>query len=95
MRVLITGANGQLGQALQNTRPASLEILAFGREQLDLADPALPAGSAVLRLAVSRRPASVADCVGDGNVADPQDCEADAFHAERRRRSPGGHGHSR
>ena len=40
MRVLITGAAGQLGQELQRSCPASLELLAFGREQLDLADPA-------------------------------------------------------
>ena len=40
MRVLITGAAGQLGQELQHTCPAALELLAFGREQLDLADSA-------------------------------------------------------
>ena len=38
MRVLITGVAGQLGQELQRTCPTSLEFLAFGREQLDLAD---------------------------------------------------------
>jgi dTDP-4-dehydrorhamnose reductase len=40
MRVLITGAAGQLGQELQRTCPAQLELLAFGREKLDLADAA-------------------------------------------------------
>ena len=40
MRVLITGAAGQLGQELQQSCPAPVELLAFGREQLDLADPA-------------------------------------------------------
>jgi dTDP-4-dehydrorhamnose reductase len=40
MRVLITGAAGQLGQELQRTCPPSLELLAFGREQLDLVDAA-------------------------------------------------------
>lgn len=40
MRVLITGAAGQLGQALQQSCPDNVEMLALGRAELDLADPA-------------------------------------------------------
>jgi dTDP-4-dehydrorhamnose reductase len=45
MRVLLTGAGGQLGQALQASAPARLgdqplELVATGRRELDLADPA-------------------------------------------------------
>lgn len=38
MRVLITGAGGQLGRALQATQPAGVEVLARGHEGLDVAD---------------------------------------------------------
>lgn len=38
MRVLITGAQGQLGQALQASRPSGISLMALGRAQLDLAD---------------------------------------------------------
>ena len=40
MRVLLTGSAGQLGQALQASVPAGVELLATSREQLDLADAA-------------------------------------------------------
>ncbi|MFC3034230.1 dTDP-4-dehydrorhamnose reductase [Pseudoalteromonas fenneropenaei] len=39
MKVLVTGANGQLGQALKATKPAHIELLGMTREQLDLANP--------------------------------------------------------
>ncbi|MEB3352196.1 MAG: dTDP-4-dehydrorhamnose reductase [Cyanobacteriota bacterium] len=39
MRVLITGRDGQLGQALQASCPAAVELIACGRSELDLADP--------------------------------------------------------
>ena len=38
MKVLLTGAAGQLGQALQASVPEGVELLATSREQLDLAD---------------------------------------------------------
>jgi dTDP-4-dehydrorhamnose reductase len=38
MRVLITGANGQLGQELIQSAPAGVEISAFDRDGLDISD---------------------------------------------------------
>lgn len=38
MKVLVTGAAGQLGRALQETCPAGIELVAAGRGELDLAD---------------------------------------------------------
>ena len=40
MKVLLTGAAGQLGQALQASVPEGVELLFTSREQLDLADAA-------------------------------------------------------
>ena len=40
MRVVVTGAMGQLGQALIASAPVGMSVLAVGREQLDLADAA-------------------------------------------------------
>ncbi|MXO73101.1 dTDP-4-dehydrorhamnose reductase [Alteraurantiacibacter buctensis] len=40
MKVLITGAEGQLGRALQASAPANARVLAIGRADLDLADAA-------------------------------------------------------
>ncbi len=38
MKVLLTGAGGQLGQALCDSVPLGLELIATGRQQLNLAD---------------------------------------------------------
>ncbi|MEX0588166.1 MAG: dTDP-4-dehydrorhamnose reductase [Cyanobium sp.] len=40
MKVLLTGAAGQLGQALQQQVPVGVELIATGRGELDLSDPA-------------------------------------------------------
>lgn len=40
MKAFITGANGQLGLALQRIAPNSVEVVALGRSVLDIADPA-------------------------------------------------------
>ena len=37
-RVLLTGSDGQLGQALRQSVPAEIELIAVGRSELDLAD---------------------------------------------------------
>lgn len=39
MKVLITGANGQLGRELSDTAPADIDIKACTRLELDIADP--------------------------------------------------------
>jgi dTDP-4-dehydrorhamnose reductase len=38
LRVLLTGANGQLGRELQRTAPSSIDLVARGRAQLDITD---------------------------------------------------------
>jgi dTDP-4-dehydrorhamnose reductase len=40
MKVLLTGAAGQLGQALMAARPEGVQLIACTRAELDLADPA-------------------------------------------------------
>ena len=40
VRVLLTGRHGQLGQALLARIPAGIDLIATGRQELDLADPA-------------------------------------------------------
>ena len=40
MKVLITGANGQLGWELQRTRPEGFQIIALSRAELDITDSA-------------------------------------------------------
>ena len=39
MKVLMTGAGGQLGQSLQRSKPDQIQLIATSRDQLDLADP--------------------------------------------------------
>ena len=38
LRVVVTGAAGQLGQALQASVPQGIELIALRRQELDLAD---------------------------------------------------------
>ena len=38
MKVLVTGAAGQLGRALRAMRPASVELIACTRADLDIGD---------------------------------------------------------
>lgn len=38
MKVLLTGAAGQVGQALQRSRPTGIDLIACDRQQLDLRD---------------------------------------------------------
>ena len=45
VRVLLTGRHGKLGQALVASVPAGIELIATGRGELDLADPAACRGA--------------------------------------------------
>jgi dTDP-4-dehydrorhamnose reductase len=38
MKVVITGSDGQLGRALQTSAPTGVELVAVGRQQLDISD---------------------------------------------------------
>ena len=40
MRVLVTGASGQVGQALAHSAPPGIELCALRRAELDISDPA-------------------------------------------------------
>jgi len=46
VRVLLTGAGGQLGRALVSTAPPGAELRALGRDRLDIADAAAVAAAA-------------------------------------------------
>jgi dTDP-4-dehydrorhamnose reductase len=54
MKVLITGANGQLGRALQATAPLGVSIIAAGSAELDIGDAA-----AVDALLLAERPDAI------------------------------------
>lgn len=54
MKVWITGANGQLGQALQTTAPTGVSVVATGHGELDICDAA-----AVDAFAEAERPAAI------------------------------------
>ncbi|MDD5379925.1 MAG: sugar nucleotide-binding protein, partial [Acidithiobacillus sp.] len=45
-RVLLLGAQGQVGWELQRSRPASVELRALGRQDLDILDAAQVRGMA-------------------------------------------------
>jgi dTDP-4-dehydrorhamnose reductase len=51
MKVLLTGRDGQLGQALINKIPAGVDLVAIGRSELDLAD-----GESCRRMVLDQRP---------------------------------------
>ncbi len=38
MRVLIIGANGQLGKCLADTKPEKLDLISYSKEEFDLLD---------------------------------------------------------
>ncbi|MBD2550624.1 dTDP-4-dehydrorhamnose reductase [Microcystis elabens FACHB-917] len=75
MRVLLTGRHGQLGRALLAGPPAGIEVIATGRDELDLAD------AAACRAAVARhRPDWVLNAGAytavDRAEAEPEQAEA-------------------
>ncbi len=70
MKVLIAGAQGQLGQELQRSCPATVECVPLGRDGLDITDRA-----AVLECLERLRPLAVINCAAytavDGAEAKP------------------------
>ena len=72
MRVLITGAGGQVGRMLLETRPANIEALAFTHAELDIA-----AGEAVRNRVGHHRPAVIINAAAYTAV-DKAEAEPDA-----------------
>ena len=72
MRILITGANGQLGRALQEALPGDA-VLPFGHGQLDITDQ-----EAVRRAVAEARPAAVIHAAA---WTDTAGCERDPVRA--------------
>lgn len=75
MRVLLTGANGQLGSVLRATAPADVELVPFTSTELDLRDP-----SAVRAACALLRPDVVINAAAYTQV-DRAESEEDAAHA--------------
>lgn len=75
MKVLITGASGQLGQALQKTAPQDAQIIAADRQMLDISDDA-----AISRLLQQSAPDLVINAAAYTAV-DKAESEREAAHA--------------
>ncbi|MGH9436644.1 MAG: dTDP-4-dehydrorhamnose reductase [Terriglobia bacterium] len=75
MKVLITGANGQLGRALQMMQPAQAEVVAFMRDALDITDRA-----AVTQAIARNRPDWVINAAAY-NAVDAAETEREAAFA--------------
>ena len=57
MKVLVTGADGQVGRALMSARPPGLQLCGMGRDHLDLTRP-----DQIRRCLDSERPGIVVNC---------------------------------
>jgi dTDP-4-dehydrorhamnose reductase len=62
-RVLVTGATGQLGQAIVRAYRADADVTALSRDDLDITDDA-----AVGRAVAAARPSLVVNCASDNDV---------------------------
>jgi len=71
--VLVTGAGGQLGQAIVRAF-ADGDVIACGRASLDIADPV-----AVRRAVADARPDAVINCAAFNDVDGAEDAPVDAF----------------
>ncbi|MEL0082022.1 MAG: dTDP-4-dehydrorhamnose reductase [Gammaproteobacteria bacterium] len=75
MRVLLTGAGGQLGRVVQQCQPAGIELLAPARDQLDITH-----GEQLKHWVVERTPELVINCAAytqvDKAESEPQLAEA-------------------
>lgn len=72
-RILVAGANGQLGQAIVRAF-ADCEVVAHGRATLDITNP-----ETVQRLVAYVRPDAVINCAAFNDVDGAEDRPADAF----------------
>jgi dTDP-4-dehydrorhamnose reductase len=75
VKVLLTGASGQLGQALIASCPAGMELMALRRKDLDLADT-----EACRRVVAQHRPAWVLNA-GAYTAVDRAESEPELAHA--------------
>jgi dTDP-4-dehydrorhamnose reductase len=76
VKVLVTGASGQVGAALRRSAPEGFELLAPARAELDLTD-----GAAVARLLHRESPGLVINCAAYTAVDAAESDEAAAFAA--------------
>jgi len=74
MKILITGANGQVGRALQATAPAGAELVSTDVDQLDICNP-----DAVARFVAELRPALIVNSAAYTAV-DRAEGDADLAH---------------
>ena len=72
-RVLVTGAHGQLGDAVVRAF-ADREVIAVGRAECDITDPA-----AVRRVVAAAHPAAIINCAAYNDVDGAEDAPAAAF----------------
>ena len=74
MKLLVTGANGMLGQdVVRVAQDMRHQVIALGREDLDVTDPAR-----VERLILRERPGAVINCAAWTNVDGAEEAEQDA-----------------
>lgn len=78
MKILLTGADGQLGRAIQESSHGKLQILPFGRDQLDITDP-----GAIQRSIDQSRPDIVVNAAGYTSVDKAETEVETAFRVNR------------
>ncbi|HZF25841.1 MAG TPA: dTDP-4-dehydrorhamnose reductase [Steroidobacteraceae bacterium] len=76
MRVLVTGAAGQLGRALLRSAPPQFQVTGCSRQQLDIADAAL-----IERLFASTLPQAVINAAAYTNVEAAESHRNEAYRA--------------
>jgi dTDP-4-dehydrorhamnose reductase len=74
MRVLVTGAAGQLGSTAVQRLATTAEVIALTRHELDIADEA-----AVARIVSAARPDAIVNCAAYNDVDGAQTAAADAL----------------
>lgn len=74
MKILVTGANGQLGKALLAVAPPEVEVVAAGRNELDITD-----GTACHRFMETHKPEVVIHAAAYTAVDRAEEAEAEAY----------------